>query len=192
MITNEAVLQHCDDIKQKSLNEHFVSMRKKHPKLASWTNDEIAELYDDNNSHSQSRRCRGGGELERFLESSFRCKNISFARQVPVNNDGIIVKTKKGMKIIDIVFGIPKVGDHISNFKIMSIKKSSRERYTEDDWTLVQKPKLYLYTTLDADYPQPEKFKENDDRKLICAKPKPEDSRQFKLGFENIIDLVRE
>lgn len=171
--------------------DHVENMRKKYPKLSEWTDSEIEELYNDNNSHSQSMRCRGGGEIERYVETALRDLDVPFARQVPINKDGIIVNTKKNMKVIDIVFGNPEVGTHVSNYIVMSIKRSSRERHSEDEWTLTQKPKIYIYATLKDDYPPPEKFQESSTRMLVCAKPKTVDTRTYKLGFEDIVSIVR-
>ena len=80
------------------------------------------------------------------------------------------------------------VGTHISGYAVMSLKTTSRERAKLDTaWTHQHPPALFLYGTLENDYPQPETFGEGPTRKLICATPKAHDTRQFKLGFEDLL-----
>lgn len=190
-LTNNSILEHHNQAKESALKLHVEELRSKYPKYNEWTDLEIIQAYNDNNSYSQSMRCRGGGDIESFVEKELEKSQLPFARQVPINKDGIITNKKKGMKVIDIVFGNPTLGDHISHYAIMSLKKSSRERSALDDWTLVHVPKLYLYATLDPDYPEPSKFQESNSRKLVCAIPKSNDTRMFKLRFEDIVDEVR-
>lgn len=189
--TSKSLLADYQSSEDQALKTHVESMRLNHPILANGTDEEIMSILNHCNSYSQSRRSVGGKELETRIETHFTKEGQPYRRQVRIK-DGIIQDTKstKGMKIVDIVFGNPQPGDHISNYAIMSLKTSSRERASEDDWTLIYRPKLYLYASLKADYPAPEKFQESESRKLVCATPKPEDTRRFKLGFEDILREV--
>ena len=90
------------------------------------------------------------------------------------------------------MFGNPVVGTHISGYVVMSLKTTSRERAKLDTaWTYKHPPKLFLYATLEDDYPSPKTFDEGLTRKLVCATPKARDARQFKLGFEHLVAEVQ-
>jgi hypothetical protein len=185
--------QILEDIKLKLLaseNEHIALLRLKNPKLSHLTDDEIKQLCNNINSHFQSQRCKNGGIFEKCVEEILSNKGILFQRQVLVDKDGRVADTKVNNKIVDIVIGNPVVGDHISNYTVISLKTSTRERSSEDDWTKVHKPKLYIYGTLKSDYPSPEKFEESEFRKLMCVVPKEHDTRKFKLRFNDLIDLI--
>jgi hypothetical protein len=149
--------------------------------------EEIEKIYQLAVSSFQSK---GGTKLERIVEDELKKENIPFQAQVHLNADGIILESR-GVTIIDIVFGNPIVGDSITNYAVLSLKTTSRERAKQDGWTKITPPKLFLYASLEDDYPQPEIFNEGPTRKLICVKPKKKDLRQFKLGFEHLIDEVR-
>lgn len=190
-LTNEAILYAYTMSERTARSAHVTSMRVKYPKLSTWTDDEIVSFSEDGNSYSQSRRCRGGKEVERFVEECLRASGVVFQAQVPMDANGILTKQRRGMKILDIVFGTPVIGDHISKYAVMSLKTSTRERGSEDDWTFTHKPSLYLYATLSNDYPCPEKFQESHTRKLVCATPKADDTRLFKLTFEDIPHEVK-
>jgi hypothetical protein len=190
-IDNE-ILEKIQLLRLRSMAEHIASMRVKFPKLTEWSDAEINELYNCNNSYSQSERCKNGGNFEKCIEQVLYGKNIRFAKQIPINKDGIIVSETKNNKIVDIIIGSPTIGMHISNYIVLSLKTSTRERYSEDDWTKVHVPKLYLYGTLTTDYPSPEKFEESATRKMLCINPKKNDTRIFKLRFNDLHDLLRE
>lgn len=177
---------------RKSKQAHFDQLRSKIAKLKFLTDEELEEIYISNNSYSQSKRCKNGGDFEKIIEGFLQKKNILYSRQVPIDKHGMIAVTKKNNKVLDIIIGNPVVGQYISNYIVISLKTSTRERHTEDDWTKVHVPKLYLYGTVSSDYPDPEKFEESDVRKLLCVHPKKNDTRKFKLGFNDLYDLVRE
>lgn len=171
---------------------HFDYLRSQHPKLKDFADEELEQIFRSNNSYSQSRRCKGGTQFEQLIENHLRDANISYSRQVPLDKDGCIAKSPKKNKVIDIVLGNPRVGEHISKYIVISLKKSTRERASEDDWTKHHIPKLYLYGTYSSDYPDSEKFEESDIRKILCVNPKKVDTRKFKLGFTHLYDLVHE
>lgn len=168
----------------------IASLRLEYPKLSDWSDDEIGKLCDSSNSYAQSQRCKNGGNFEKCIEQILLDKGIEFDRQVPIDKDGYITDVKENSKIVDIIIGKRKVKQHISEYVVLSLKTSTRERYSEDDWTKVHKPKLYIYGTLNSDYPSPEKFEESESRKLMCVNPKKVDTRKFKLGFKNLFDVL--
>ena len=163
---------------------HLARLRAAHPKLVTFDDDELSALYWTAVSCFQSK---GGKFFEAHIEGLLREVGVPFKAQVHLNRDGIIVESG-GCTIPDIVFGDPVVGTHISGYAVMSLKTTSRERAKLDTaWTHQHPPKLFLYGTLENDYPQPETFGESPTRKLICATPKAHDTRQFKLGFEDLL-----
>jgi hypothetical protein len=129
---------------------------------------------------------KGGKGLENLVENALKSEQIPFKSQVQLDSNGIIVESN-GVTIPDIVFGDPQIGTHISNYAVMSLKTTSRERSKLDTaWTEKHPPRLFLYATLEADYPTPEKFQESPRRKLVCGIPRKKDTREYKLGFEDI------
>lgn len=177
--------------KRNSKQKHFDGLRSEFPTLKDLTDSELEKIYMFNNSHSQSERCKNGGKFEKIIEEYLKRMCVPYCRQVPIDKDGFIVNKRRNNKIIDIVIGNPVVGQHISNYIIISLKTSTRERASEDEWTKVHVPKLYLYGTVSSDYPDPDKFEESDTRKILCLNPKINDTRKFKLGFNHLYDLVR-
>jgi predicted nucleic acid-binding Zn-ribbon protein len=171
---------------------HFDTLRSKYPCLERCSNEELEDISNTVNSHSQSIRCKNGGNFEKIIEDLLQKKNIAYSRQVPIDKNGILVKKKKNNKVLDIIIGNAVIGQHISNYIVISLKTSTRERHSEDDWSKIHVPKLYLYGTLSSDYPHPEKFEESDVRKMLCLNPKKNDTRKFKLGFNDLYDLVHE
>jgi hypothetical protein len=158
-------------------------MRDRNPKYADWTDEEIEHAFADVVSCFQSK---GGKALESIVENALKLEQIPFKSQVHLDSNGIIVESN-GVTIPDVVFGDPQLGTHISNYAVMSLKTTSRERSKLDTaWTEKHPPKLFLYATLEADYPIPEKFQESSTRKLVCAVPRKKDLRRYKLGFEHI------
>lgn len=118
-------------------------------------------------------------------------KSIKYFRQVSINNDGIIVglRSMNNCHVIDFVIedGEPvSVGKSIRLYKVLSCKTTCRERWSQDNWSLVHKPKLFLLLTLSNDYPSSERFKESRDRKIITASPKKRDDRTYKLNFDDL------
>ena len=184
-MNNTSILAAYAAFKSAQPLQHITRLRRNYPKLAGWSDSDITALYSDVVSCFQSK---GGSFFEGHIESLLT--GIPFKAQVHLNSDGIIVESG-GCTIPDIVFGNPVVGTHISNYAVLSLKTTSRERAKLDTaWTVKHPPKLFLYGTLEDDYPQPKTFGECDTRKLICAKPRKRDLRRFKLGYEDLIATV--
>lgn len=186
-LNSASVLAAYNALRAASHANHIVEMRRRHPKFGLWTDEEINAVYVDDVARFQSK---GGKVLEKIVEDCLRQSGIPFKAQVNIDINGMIVESK-GVTIPDIVFGNPTVGTHISNYVVMSLKTTSRERSKLDTaWTQNHPPKLFLYGTLEADYPPPEKFQESPTRKLVTAVARKKDTRQYKLGFEDIIREV--
>jgi len=179
-LTNKNVLDAWEAHKNKKQVLFLESVRSEFPELAGMSDDRISAFAAKVVSNHQSK---DGGFLEREVETSLK---IPFKRQVHIDDSGVVL-TSGGKTIIDIVFGTPVVGTHISNYVVGSLKTTSRERWKLDTaWVNKHPPKLFLYISLAADYPSPKTFHEGPTRKLVCATPKKKDNRAFKLGFEDI------
>jgi hypothetical protein len=175
-LTNKNVLDAWKAHKNKKRTTFLEKVRSKYPDMS---DDQIADIEAMAISNHQSK---DGNLLQDEVENRLK---IPFKRQVHIDDSGIIVASC-GKTIIDIVFGTPVVGTHISNYVVGSLKITSRERWKQDDWVYKHLPKLFLYISLAADYPSPDIFHEGPTRKLVCATPKKKDDRVFKLGFEDI------
>jgi hypothetical protein len=182
-LTSKALLAAYAAHKTTTHLRHIAEMRSHHPKFADWSDTEIESVFADAVSRFQSK---GGKTLENLVETALVAEGIPFKAQVNLDCNGMIVESK-GVTIPDIVFGNPQVGTHIRDYIVMSLKTTSRERSKLDTaWTEKHPPKLFLYATLESDYPIPEKFQESPTRKLVCAVPRKRDNRAYKLGFEDI------
>lgn len=182
------ILAAYEHAKKAKASANIPRLRASNPKLESWSDEEILGFYKTAVSCFQSKL---GGFLEKFVEETLTREGIPFQRQVQVDEDGMI-RSGQGDTIPDIVFGNPKIGTHISEYLVLSLKVSSRERSKLDSaWTFTHKPKRFYYGSITDDYPQPKKFKESETRKLVCATPKKEDSRMFKLDFETFVKEIK-
>lgn len=182
----ETMSKAYEDFKANKKKLGIQSMRKCNPKLVDFTDDEISQLYDCAVSSFQSKV---GSFLERYVERSLQTIGIPFRPQVHIDASGMIVSS--GETIIDIVFGTPEIGTHISNYMVLSLKTTSRERAKLDGWARRHPPKIFYYGTMESDYPQPDTFVENDSRKLVCVETRAKDLRQFKFNFQHMADEVR-
>lgn len=186
---NSRILTSYRTLKAAAHAKHIADMRVRHPKFAEWTDEEINAVYVDDVAQFQSK---GGKFFEKIVEDALREAGVAFKAQVHIDKNGMILeKKRRGCTSPDIVFGNPVVGTHISNYVVMSLKTTSRERFKQDTaWTQSHPPKLFLYGTLEDEYPVPETFGESPTRKLVCAVPRKDDTRQYKLGFEDVLQEI--
>lgn len=188
-LSNAAILSAYSAFKAAQHAAHLLRVRTENPELAGLSDEVIDRVYNSVVSCFQSK---GGKFFEKHVETLLTDAKIPFKAQVSIDADGMIV-SGGGVTIPDIVFGEPVVGTHISNYIVMSLKTTSRERAKLDTaWTNKHPPKLFLYATLEPDYPQPATFGEGHTRRLVCATPRKNDTRAFKMGFEDIPQVVRE
>lgn len=183
------ILAAYEDAKKAEASANIAKLRASNPKLETWSDEEVSEFYKTAVSCFQSKK--GGRFLESFIEKTLAEAGIPFQSQVHLDASGMVVSSK-GITIVDIVFGTPKIGTHISDYMVLSLKVSSRERSKLDSaWTFAHKPKKFYYGTIEPDYPTPDKFKESETRKLVCAITRKKDTRTFKLNFDDLLAEVK-
>lgn len=166
------------------------SLRNKCSPLEDLSDEIILTIYHSSISISQSIKTTNGNDLENMISNFLSEQNISHFRQISVTGEGFLTSRRKD-EISRIDFIISKkvlMGDHISNYIVLSVKKSCRERWLQDAWTFKYPPKKYLLFTLSNDYPDPIlKFLEDETRKIITANPKSKDKRKFKLSPDDLV-----
>ena len=189
-LSNASILADYSAFKTGQHTAHLARLRAAHPKLSAFTDEELTALYQDVVSCFQSK---GGKFFEGKLEGYLREAGVPFRAQVHIDSNGYIVEGRSdGDTIPDLVFGNPVVGTHISGYVVMSLKTTSRERAKLDTaWTCKHPPKLFLYGTLERDYPSPKTFCEGPTRKMVCAAPRTRDARKFKLKFEDLVAEIQ-
>jgi hypothetical protein len=148
-------------------------------KIAPLLNDiELLQLYDKSISLHQSKIQGNGNFLENDIVVKILDKyNIFYKKQVTIDSSGIIIgfniKKEKCYHIIDFVIGKNiEIGKSITNYKVISCKTTCRERWTQDDWSFIYAPKLYILLTISDDYPSNTRFREDKTRKIITCLPK--------------------
>jgi hypothetical protein len=159
--------------------------------------DELLKIYNKCVSMHQ-RKIQGNGD---FLENDIvvgllDTNGIAFRRQVTINGEGVITgfheRRRKCHHVIDFVIGDDiRVGKSIVDYKVISCKTTCRERWRQDDWTHSFAPKLYILLTISDDYPPASRFRENEQRKIVTCLPKKKDDRKYKLGFDDLINVLR-
>lgn len=158
---------------------------------SSASDEEVYMMYVSCVSKFQTRQRSNGNHVEDVLSRYLSKHGIQHQRQVYINREGMITTKEDSICLVDFVIGDNiLIGTHVSGYTIVSVKKSCRERWLQDEWTFAHPPKKYILFTLSDDYPDPlYKFCENEQRKIITHKPKRRDRRRFKL-FPN--DLCQE
>ena len=193
-IDNQYVLSRIEENKFSKNLKIIKELKQIAPLLS---HDELLQLYNKSISIHQSKIQGNGDFLENdILVGVLDKNNISYKKQVTINNSGIIVgfNKKKGKcyHIIDFVVGENiEVGKSITDYKVVSCKTTCRERWTQDDWSYTFAPTLYILLTISDDYPLSQRFREDTKRKIITCLPKKKDDRLFKLNFENLIDELQ-
>ena len=174
-------------------------LRDKEPGLSALDDETILRLYTNSVSIHQGRMQKSGALLEKTTAELLRANEIPFREQVTIDKDGVIVgfntKRKKCYHVLDIVVGDDiDVGRFIGDFIVVSCKTTCRERWTQDNaWSHTFPPILYILLTISDDYPLPVRFGETACRQIATCLPKmgTRDTRQFKLGFDGLIPLIR-
>ena len=174
-------------------------LRDKEPELSALDDETILRLYTNSVSIHQGRMQKSGALLEKTTADLLRANEIPFREQVTIDKDGIIVgfntKRKKCYHVLDIVVGDNiDVGRSIGDFIVVSCKTTCRERWTQDNaWSHTFPPILYILLTTSDDYPLPVRFGETACRQIATCLPKmgTRDTRQFKLGFDGLVPLIR-
>jgi hypothetical protein len=158
------------------------------------SDEQLLTLYKKAVSIHQTNNQGNGNFLEESISQLLTEHQIIHMKQITIDKAGIIVsltkETKKCYHIVDIIIGDVLIGKSIEDYIVISCKTTCRERWLQDNWSLVLKPKLYLLITLSNDYPLSSRFQENEQRKIITCTPKKKDDRIYKLDFDCIIDLI--
>lgn len=157
---------------------------------------DLLQLYNKSISLHQGKMQKNGDFLENeIVVNILNSGNIPYKQQVTINNMGLIsgfnLKKRKCYHIIDFVIGNDiRVGKSITEYKVISCKTTCRERWTQDDWSMIFVPKLYLLLTISNDYPSSRRFRESTRRRIITCIPKEKDDRIFKHNYEDLINLL--
>lgn len=150
---------------------------------------DVYKIYMLSVSMFQSRQSTNGNDLENIISKYLMDHGISFRRQIPINRDGCICTRNESISIIDFVIGTDVlIGKHIREFVVLSVKKSCRERWLQDEWTFTNEPKKYILFTLSNDYPDPVlRFRESKKRLIITLQSKKHDRRVYKLSPNDLL-----
>lgn len=153
------------------------------------------EIYAKIISHHQGSMQGNGAFFETYIEELLQSNSIPFKRQVTIDVNGIVIGfgiKNKCNHILDIVVGTDiEIGKHISNFCVISLKTTARERWSQDqEWSLKHPPNLFIFLTM-KDPPPAERFQESDTRKIMTCFPKKKDDRKYKLSLNDLISLLR-
>ena len=156
------------------------------------------ELYDTNISINNGLLSKGGADFENIISNKLNNNGISFREQVVIDENGIIkafntTTIEECFHKVDFVVGENiEIGRSIEEFMVLSCKTTCRERWKQDDWSLVTKPKKYILLTVSNDYPPSAKFQESETRKIITENPKKRDNRVYKLNYDSLISEITE
>lgn len=174
-------------LERDNMNKIIKIMSLKFPKIES---NILYKIYKTSIGIRQSNVSIFGNELENIICDILDSNGIKYKRQVSINKDGYISNGKKSKYVCDIIIGNPINKEHISNYTLISAKISCRERWTQDNWTLINKPKKYILATLKSDYPPSDKFNESNTRKIVTLNTKIRDGRFYKLSYDDLINEI--
>lgn len=149
----------------------------------------LPELYKTAVSAHQSKKV--GGDFERFMYTHLQCSGFEVHAQVPFKN-GVVVSASKGADVVDLAIGpAPSPGILISNYVVLSCKTTTRERKKLDTWSTMTPPRAFYYLTTSNDYGDPVDFGESPVRKIVTCTPRTNDTRVYKLSFDDIVTELR-
>lgn len=194
---NRIIIKWKNDQEEKK-NEDIINKLK--PILGDNTplsDEQILELFNKSVSIFQSNKSSSGKKFESEIEKILDNERIPYQKQVSIDKNGVIIGT--GTKVdgvahvIDIVVGDGIViGANITEFIVISCKKSVRERWNQDEWTRTYPPKLYYLSTASDDYPEPQKFGESSKRKIVSIQPNVKYRRVFDYDFDDMMVDIRD
>jgi hypothetical protein len=153
--------------------------------------DTLTKIYHASVSIHQSNQQNSGSTLEKYIESVLDKNTIQYKSQVSIDHDGKIIGfgiKQKCFHVVDVVIGDVTVGSSIADYTVLSCKKTCRERWTQDNWSLTHAPKKFILITMSTDYPSSSRFGESIIRKIITCNPKAKDDRIYKITFDNLLD----
>ncbi len=189
---NSYIIKKIEENKKNKLNKIIEELKQ----IYLLPDELLIKLYDKSISIRQSNIQKNGDFLENnIVVSELIINKILFRQQVTIDKNGKIVgfneKKNKCYHIIDFVIGNNiQIGKCITEYKVISCKTTCRERWCQDDWTYAYIPLKYILLTISNDYPSSDRFRENEQRKIITCFPKLKDDRKYKLNFEHLIDEI--
>ena len=193
ILDDKTILSALEEFQKIQMAKVIDELKKIDPSLSKET---ILKLYHKSISIRQSSVQCNGAILEKEIENCLLMNNIPFKSQVTINNEGTVIgfNKKKGKcdHVLDIVVGLDiSIGRNITEFVLLSCKTTCRERWRQDDWTLMSPPARYILITTSDDYPLSSRFQESEKRMIITTQSKRNDDRIYKLNFSNLYNLVK-
>ena len=180
------ILNEFQNFNKNKKTEIFEELKNIAPNLPEKT---LFLIYEKSISIRQKFVQKGGNKLEDIIEKFILNKKIEYKKQVTINEKGIIIGfniKNKCFHIVDIVIGNNiEIGNNINNYIVLSCKKTCRERWTQDNWSLEIKPKLFILITISNDYPSSIRFQERKERIIITCNPK-----KRMIDYINIISKI--
>ena len=151
-------------------------------------------------SKAQQQRSLLGYEFQKSVTLALLEAGLDVHTEVPMTHDGVLLAgaeaRKRALACLDIVVCRPDtelVGSHIGSCAFVSCKRSVRERWLEDSWTLhtnVTKPVLYALVTQN-DFPNPQRFREDLDRLLVTDEAPHHDKRRFPHTVNSMVCAIK-
>jgi len=187
-MSNEEIIANELVDKNERLASIAIKLSKEFPGI---DKDVLIKLYHASVSIHQSNQQNSGSTLEKYIESVLDKNSIKYKSQVSIDHDGKIIGfgiKKKCFHVVDVVIGDVIVGTSIADYTVLSCKKTCRERWTQDNWSLTHAPKKFILITMSADYPSSSRFGESIKRKIVTCNSKAKDDRTYKLTFNNLLN----
>jgi len=150
------------------------------------SNKDLLDIYNLCISLRQQKMQKNGKDFERFIENILIKNNIKYSTQINIDKNGMVIGGVKCAHRIDFIIGDIEKEKNIRNLIVLSAKKTCKERWTQDEWSLTMTPKKFILLTLSDDYPDSIKFNESDTRKIITSKQAKNDNRIYKLSFDDL------
>lgn len=187
-MSDKEIIQKDLEDKHARLSSIALKLSEEFPEI---DKDTLTRIYHASISIHQSNQQNSGLTLEKYIESVLDKNCIQYKSQVSIDHDGKILGfgiKKKCFHVIDVIIGDVTVGSSVTDYTVLSCKKTCRERWTQDNWSRTHPPKKFILVTMSADYPSSDRFEESAKRKIITCKPKAKDDRTYKLTFDTLLD----
>jgi len=171
----------------------------------------------------QSDKSLSGNQFERSFAATLTASGRAFYHHVPMLHDGTLLlagdaraqarmrQEHVGTALVTLDFVLPLGAaataedaappTHITEAMFVSLKRSCRERWLEDAWTLYMQPLAFALVVETLDFPLSGRFKETATRLLIAPRGKATDTRaaphtlaelpQILAHLDAAVDLLR-
>jgi DNA (cytosine-5)-methyltransferase 1 len=193
IVKNDEAIEENTDDDNDNYETHIKDLKTHFNNTTINSLETMNQIYTKCISIFQKKKACSGAEFEKEMETQLNQSAIKYNRQVSINSKGIIQKRSNAdSDIPDIVIGNVIIGSSITDYIVISCKKTCRERWKQDGWTLIHQPKLFILATNSDDYPSPiDKFGESEIRKIATRKPKKNDIRKYKLDLNDIVNEIK-